>query len=76
MPHPLLLLALATFIIVIGFIYWSKRSAKRHQETGGNTSGVGGPNDPLSGATSGIRGSDAMTAALDKPTGIDARPPV
>ncbi len=45
--HPVYLLAFATFILVIGFAVWNYLSAKRSQETGGKTSGIGGPNDPL-----------------------------
>jgi hypothetical protein len=47
--HPLYLLVFVTFLLVIGFLVWSKISTKRSLETGGHTSGLGGPNDPLSG---------------------------
>jgi len=46
-PHPVYLLALATFVIVIGLAAWNYLSAKRSKETGGNTTGIGGPNDPM-----------------------------
>ena len=49
--HPLYLLVFATFILFIAFLVWSKISTKRSLETGGKTSGIGGPNDPLSGHT-------------------------
>lgn len=49
--HPLYILVFATFVLLIGFLGWSKLSTKRSQETGGHTSGIGGPNDPLSGHT-------------------------
>jgi hypothetical protein len=45
--HPLYLLVFATFILLLGFLGWSKLSVKRNQQTGGKTSGIGGPNDPL-----------------------------
>ena len=45
--HPVYLLAFATFILVIGFLVWNLLSVRRNQKTGGNTSGIGGPNDPL-----------------------------
>ena len=44
--HPLYLLVFATFLLLIGFLVWSKISTKRSQK--GKTSGLGGPNDPLS----------------------------
>jgi hypothetical protein len=45
--HPLVILPLATFIILIGYLIWNWYSTKRSQETGGKTDGFGGPNDPL-----------------------------
>ncbi len=45
--HPLFLLALATFVLVIGFLVWNVVSVRRNQATGGKTSGLGGPNDPM-----------------------------
>jgi hypothetical protein len=45
--HPLYWLVFLTFILLIGFLVWSKISTKEHQRTGGNTTGFGGPNDPL-----------------------------
>ncbi len=45
--HPLYWLVFATFFVLLGFLGWSKLSVKRNQQTGGNTSGIGGPNDPL-----------------------------
>ena len=45
--HPVYLLALATFVLVIGFLLWNLISVRRNQKTGGKTSGLGGPNDPL-----------------------------
>ena len=46
MDH-LLALGLATFALVAGFAWWNFMSAKRRKETGGNTSGIGGRNDPM-----------------------------
>ena len=45
--HPVYLLALATFLMVIGFLVWNLISVRRNQKTGGHTSGLGGPNDPM-----------------------------
>jgi hypothetical protein len=51
MDHPLFLLAIVTLVIVAGFGMWSLMSVKRRQKYGRSTTGVGGPNDPLSGHT-------------------------
>ena len=48
MGHPLFLLFAATLIILLGFLAWNLISTKRRHATGGKTSGLGGPNDPLS----------------------------
>ena len=45
--HPLLWLAIATFIVVIGFLVWNLISTRRQQKHGPNVSGLGGPNDPM-----------------------------
>jgi len=45
---PIFTLALVTFLLVLGFLVWNWLSVKKNQETGGNTTGTGGPNDPLS----------------------------
>jgi hypothetical protein len=45
--HPLTLLAFGTFILVLAFLVWNLLSVRRHQKTGGNTTGIGGPNDPM-----------------------------
>ena len=45
--HPLYWLVFATFGVLLGFLGWSKLSVKRNQQTGGKTSGIGGPNDPM-----------------------------
>lgn len=61
----ILTLALATFVIVVAFLLWNRQSTKRRSETGGNTSGLGGPNDPLSGAAEGMRHPDELRSSLD-----------
>ncbi len=61
----ILLLAIATFVLLLAFLWWNKASTKKHQQTGGNTSGIGGPNDPMSGTTPGIRDPETMRAAMD-----------
>ena len=61
----ILALALATFVIVIAFLLWNRQSTKRRQETGGNTSGLGGLNDPLSGTAEGMRHPDELRRDLD-----------
>lgn len=62
----ILILALATFAIVVAFLLWTRTSTIRHHHTGGNTSGLGGPNDPLSGTTEGMRHPDDMRRDLDR----------
>nr|WP_294501652.1 hypothetical protein [uncultured Rhodopila sp.] len=62
---PIFALALVTFACVVAFLLWNRASTKRHQQTGGNTDGIGGLNDPLSGTTKGMRDPDEMRASLD-----------
>lgn len=64
----ILILALATFAIVIAFLLWNRASTIRNHNTGGNVSGIGGPSDPLSGATPGMRNPDEMRQDLDTAT--------
>jgi hypothetical protein len=45
--HPLYLLVFVTLLCVVAFLLWNLLSVKRHQQTGGKTSGIGGPNDPM-----------------------------
>jgi hypothetical protein len=45
--HTIYPLAIVTLIVVLFFALWSWVSTKRNQETGGKTSGLGGPNDPM-----------------------------
>ena len=45
--HPLYLLVFVTFLLVVAFLVWNLLSVKRNQKTGGKTSGIGGPNDPM-----------------------------
>ncbi len=73
--HPLFLLAIATFILVVGFLVWNKQSVKKHPH--GDSTGIGGKNDPLSGATHGkLRDPAEMTASLDEAATrpLNARP--
>jgi hypothetical protein len=63
--HPLFVLAFMTFAGLLAFLAWNYYSTRRNQETGGRTTGVGGPDDPMAGATPGIRSPDEMRAALD-----------
>jgi hypothetical protein len=46
--HPLFLLAILTFILVVAFAAWSLASTRRRHKYGENVPGVGGQNDPLS----------------------------
>jgi hypothetical protein len=62
----ILVLALATFAILVAFLLWTRTSTIRHHQTGGKTSGLGGPNDPLSGAAEGMRHPDEMRHDLDR----------
>lgn len=62
------ILAIVTLLLLIAFLLWNRTSTKRHQQTGSNTRGIGGLNDPLSGTTEGMRDPDAMRADLDDPT--------
>ena len=45
---PLLWLALATFLVIIGYLVWNLISVRRLQKHGPNVSGIGGPNNPMS----------------------------
>jgi hypothetical protein len=45
--HPLLWLPLLTFFLVLAYLVWNWISTKRNLETGGKTSGPGGPKDPM-----------------------------
>lgn len=45
--HNVYILPIFTILVVIGLAAWNWASIKRHQETGGKTSGLGGPNDPM-----------------------------
>jgi hypothetical protein len=70
--HPLFLLAIATFVLIIGFLVWNLISNRRHRFSR-KVSGIGGENDPLSGTTEGLRSPDEMRAALDSATGYPVR---
>jgi hypothetical protein len=45
--HPLILLPVATFVLLLGYLAWNWLSTKRNLDTGGNVSGPGGDNDPM-----------------------------
>ena len=49
LDHPLLWLALLTFIIVVAFAAWSLASTRRRQRHGPNVDGVGSHADPMVG---------------------------
>jgi hypothetical protein len=63
--HPLFFLAFATFILVIGFLWWNKRAVKHHPH-GDPLTGAGGPNDPIAGSTPGLRDPGEMTRSMDE----------
>jgi hypothetical protein len=73
--HPLFLLAFATFALVVGFLIWTRMSTARHSFRR-DVSGVGGPNDPLAGATDEVRDPDELRASLDAAasTSLNERP--
>jgi hypothetical protein len=45
--NPIIILALVTLGLVLALLIWNYRSVRRNQATGGKTSGIGGPNDPM-----------------------------
>jgi hypothetical protein len=63
--HPVYLLAFGTLVAVAAFGYWNYVSTREHQKSGGHTTGIGGPNDPMAGSTPNMRDPDEMRAALD-----------
>ena len=63
--HPVYLLAFGTFILVAAFLVWTRVSTGRHRFGRNNAEGVGGVNDPLSGAREDLRDPDEMRASLD-----------
>jgi hypothetical protein len=63
--HPLFLLAIATFLLVVGFLVWNILSVRRHRFQR-DVTGPGGSSDPLSGKTEGMRHPDEMRADLDE----------
>ena len=48
--HPLWYFAVITFIAVVGFLGYAVLSHHRLEKHDGKAKGIGGPNDPLSGA--------------------------
>ncbi len=65
----ILMLAMVTFALLLAFLWWNRSSTKQNQETGGNTTGIGGLNDPMSGTTKGMRDPEEMRAALNAASG-------
>ena len=63
--HPVYLLAFATFALLVGFLVWNKMSINRRQQTGGHTSGIGGPNDPMAGVNPNMRDPEQMRKSMD-----------
>ncbi len=45
--HPLILLPVATFVLLVGYLIWNYISTKRNLETDGKASGLGGDKDPM-----------------------------
>jgi hypothetical protein len=45
--HPLILLPLLTFVLILGYVAWSGLAVKRSQKPG-RTKGIGAPEDPMS----------------------------
>ncbi len=72
--HPLFLLVVATFALVLGFLVWNKMSVKKHSFQG-DKPGIGGSADPLSGKGADVRHPDEMRASLDAAVGADAAAP-
>jgi hypothetical protein len=66
--HPLFMLAFATFVLIIGWLAWNKVAVKKQIEPG-PTTGIGGPNDPVAGATENLRHPDEMRQSLDEAGG-------
>ncbi len=63
--HPIWILAFVTLAAAAGFAIWSFSSTRQHQKTGGHSSGIGGPADPLAGANDKLRSPEALRGALD-----------
>jgi hypothetical protein len=45
--HPLILLPVITFLLILGYVGWSGLAVKRSQQPG-ETKGIGSPKDPMS----------------------------
>jgi len=72
--HPLFLLAIGTFVLVVAFLAYVKLSHTRHQQ--GKAHGIGGENDPISGTTNRVRDPDELRASLDAADGYKVGPQV
>jgi len=45
--HPLLLLPILTFVLILAYVGWSGLAIKRSEKPG-RTKGIGSPEDPMS----------------------------
>ena len=72
----ILILAIATFVLVVAFLLWNRISTKRHHESHGTAEGIGGRSDPLSGNSEGIRPAHELQASLDTAAAKSADEPI
>ena len=70
----ILVLAIGTFVLLTAFLGWSWYSTKRHHESGGTAQGIGGKNDPMSGAGADVRNPLEMQASLADAAETDRKP--
>ena len=61
---PILLLALVTFALVLGYLIWNKVSVER-QKAGRQTTGLGGPSDPVASTTDKLRDPEEIRSSLN-----------
>lgn len=61
---PILLLALLTFGLILAYLIWNKVSVER-QKSGRQTSGIGGPNDPVASTSENMRDPEEIRQSLD-----------
>jgi hypothetical protein len=64
--HPLFLLAIATFVLIVAFLVWNVMSTKRHRFGRNNPAGIGGVSDPMAGASDNVRPAEEINASLDR----------
>ena len=58
------MLAIATFVLVLAFVVWTKMSAAKHHRSGSGD-GIGSASDPLAGSTNRVRDPDTLRTSLD-----------